>query len=174
MKSVFRRSRIDIGVSRAEDVSSERTGGKMSNSRSARTDSAMTPAVNSIHNPRYTLSLALSVEQERAVGQILGSWDFITLFRGGAGTGKSFAFKEVERGLVAAKRPVVVLVPQRQQVHDLERDGLPAQTLAQILMTKSFPRGAMVLVAEAGQVGGRHRRRLFRPARPLGLCARVG
>lgn len=100
-------------------------------------------------------SSALSPEQKAAVERIMGSRDFITLFRGGAGTGKSFTLKEVERGLTAARRPVVVLAPQRQQVRDLQADGLLAETLAGFLKVKQLPRGAVVLVDEAGQIGGR-------------------
>ncbi|AHF92702.1 conjugal transfer protein [Opitutaceae bacterium TAV5] len=100
-------------------------------------------------------SPSLSPEQRNAVNRIFASRDFITLFRGGAGTGKSFALKEVERGLSAASHPVVVLAPQRQQVHDLQQDGLAAQTLAQVLATKALPPHAVVLLDEAGQVGGR-------------------
>jgi conjugative relaxase-like TrwC/TraI family protein len=115
-------------------------------------------------NPNYAGSPALSVEQRAAVKQILQSEDFITLFRGGAGTGKSFALKEVERGLAAAGRPVVVLAPQRQQVSDLTKDGLPAQTVAQVLTTKQIPANAVVIVDEAGQIGGRQLRELIRLA----------
>jgi conjugative relaxase-like TrwC/TraI family protein len=113
-------------------------------------------------SPRYQTSRALSSEQATAVEKILGSRDFITLFRGGAGTGKSFALKEVERGLVAANRPVVVLAPQRQQVQDLQADGLKADTIASLLQTKQLPRGAVVIVDEAGQVGGRDLAQLIR------------
>ena len=80
-------------------------------------------------SPDYRASPSLSAEQAVAVDRILRSRDFITLFRGGAGTGKSFALKEVEQGLTAAGRPVVVLVPQRQQVQDLQAEGLAADTL---------------------------------------------
>ncbi|HVT83277.1 MAG TPA: MobF family relaxase [Phycisphaerae bacterium] len=106
-------------------------------------------------NPDYQVSSALSTEQSAAVGKILRSRDFITLFRGGAGTGKSFTLKEVERGLTAAKSPVVVLAPQRQQVQDLEADGLAANTLAQFLQQKQLARDAVVIVDEAGQIGAR-------------------
>jgi ATP-dependent exoDNAse (exonuclease V) alpha subunit len=112
-------------------------------------------------NADYTPSSALSEEQHAAVKQILGSMDLVTLFRGGAGTGKSFALKEVERGLVAAGRPVVVLAPQRQQVCDLQKDGLAAQTVAERLVTKQLPRNAVVIVDEAGQIGGRQLRELI-------------
>lgn len=97
---------------------------------------------------------ALSGEQRGAVERILGSRDFITLFRGGAGTGKSFTLKEVERALTASGHSVVVVAPQRQQVTDLSADGLPAQTLAHLLTMKRLPARPVVLLDEAGQVGG--------------------
>lgn len=113
-------------------------------------------------NAAYAPSPALSAEQSAAVRQILGSRDFITLFRGGAGTGKSHTLKEVERGLAAADHPVVVLAPQRQQVGDLTRDGLPAQTVSRLLLTRDLSPGAVVIVDEAGQLGGRQLRALAR------------
>lgn len=112
--------------------------------------------------PNYQLRSALSAEQKAAVEGILGSRDFVTLFRGGAGTGKSFTLKEVERGLTAAGHSVVVLAPQRQQVRDLKADGLPAETLSRFLQSRRLPRGAVVLIDEAGQIGGRQLRDLFR------------
>jgi ATP-dependent exoDNAse (exonuclease V) alpha subunit len=50
---------------------------------------------------------------------------------------------------------VVVLAPQRQQVADLCVDGLTATTVAHCLETKTMPRRAVVLVDEAGQIGGK-------------------
>jgi conjugative relaxase-like TrwC/TraI family protein len=103
----------------------------------------------------YQPTETLSGEQEAAVRQILSSRDFITLFRGSAGTGKSFTLGEVTRGLRAAGHPVVVLAPQRQQVADLCDDGLAAVTLSHCLEAKALPERAVVLVDEAGQIGGR-------------------
>src|SRR5439155_4152519 len=98
---------------------------------------------------------SLDAEQRRAVGQILSSRDFVTLFRGGAGTGKSFALREVQAALKQAHRMVQVLAPQRQQVADLERDSFAgAQTVSTFLARRSMPRDAVVLVDEAGQIGG--------------------
>ncbi|MDP3073826.1 MAG: MobF family relaxase [Opitutaceae bacterium] len=114
--------------------------------------------LNASHRP----SASLSAEQKAAVETILQSPDFITLFRGGAGTGKSRTLGEVERGLSAAGHPVVVLAPQRQQVADLKKDGLAAETLARFLQTRQLPRGAVVVVDEAGQIGGRDLRDLIR------------
>lgn len=116
-------------------------------------------------NRDYQPSSALSSEQTAAVEKILRSRDFITLFRGGAGTGKSFALKEVERGLTAAGRPVAVLAPQRQQVQDLQSDGLRAETLAQFLQQKQVAPEAVVIVDEAGQIGARQLGELIRVVR---------
>jgi len=116
-------------------------------------------------NPEYRPSPALSAEQTAAVEKILRSHDFITLFRGGAGTGKSFTLTEIERGLSEAKHPVVVLAQQRQQVQDLQADGLKADTLATFLQQKQLVRGAVVIVDEAGQIGAKQLAQLIRMVR---------
>jgi conjugative relaxase-like TrwC/TraI family protein len=111
-----------------------------------------------LHAPlsqNYQPAPTLSVEQSAAAKQILASRDFITLFRGSAGTGKSFTLREVTQALRAAGHPVVVLAPQRQQVADLCADGLSAETLSHCLGTKALPAGAVVLVDESGQIGGK-------------------
>jgi conjugative relaxase-like TrwC/TraI family protein len=98
---------------------------------------------------------SLDYEQAKAVEQILSSRNFATLFRGGAGTGKSYTLREVKAGLGKARQVVHVLAPQRQQAADLERDGFTgAQTVSAFLTQKSMRRGAVVLVDEAGQIGG--------------------
>jgi hypothetical protein len=53
----------------------------------------------------------------------LNSRDFVTLFRGDAGTGKSYTSQEVYGALQRAGHVVEVIAPQRQQVMDLGRDG---------------------------------------------------
>jgi conjugative relaxase-like TrwC/TraI family protein len=112
------------------------------------------------HN--YEPDPGLSAEQAQAARRILTSHDFVTLFRGGAGTGKSHTLKEIERAMVVAGRSVVVLAPQRQQVGNLQNDGLPAQTLAHALTTRQLPPQAVVILDEAGQVGGKDLRELVR------------
>ena len=98
---------------------------------------------------------SLDDEQRKAVERILSSRDFVTLFRGGAGTGKSFTLREVKAGLIQAGHTVHVLAPQRQQVADLERDGFSgAQTISALLKQNFLTRGTVVLVDEAGQIGG--------------------
>jgi conjugative relaxase-like TrwC/TraI family protein len=112
-------------------------------------------------NASYAPWPALSAEQAAAVRQILASEDFITLFRGGAGTGKSHALHDVARGLASTGNPVVALAPQRQQVQGLEKDGLPARTLASVLEAQFLPPRTTVILDEAGQVGGRELHRLI-------------
>ena len=69
-----------------------------------------------------------------ALRRILRSTDFMTLFRGGAGTGKSFVLRRVQDALRREGRTTRVAAPQRQQVVDLGRDGLEdAQTVAEFL-----------------------------------------
>jgi len=98
---------------------------------------------------------SLDDEQRKAVEHILSSRDFVTLFRGGAGTGKSFTLREVKAGLIQAGHTVQVIAPQRQQVADLERDGFTgAQTVSALLKQNFLTRGTVVLVDEAGQIGG--------------------
>ena len=99
---------------------------------------------------------ALDEEQRQAVRYILSSGDFVTLFRGGAGTGKSYTLREVHSALKDAGRVVHVLAPQHQQVNDLERDGFTStQTVSGFLASQSMTPGAVVMVDEAGQIGGR-------------------
>jgi conjugative relaxase-like TrwC/TraI family protein len=105
---------------------------------------------------------SLDDEQRKAVEHILSSHDFVTLFRGGAGTGKSYTLREVKAGLEKAGHPVKVIAPQRQQVDDLEHDGFSfAQTVSAFLARGSMPRGAVVLVDEAGQIGGEQMEKLL-------------
>ena len=98
----------------------------------------------------------LAPDQRQALNFILSSASFITLFRGGAGTGKSFVLKRVQRALEQAGSPFVILAPQRQQTIDLKRDGLlNTQTVSECLQRESIPAGAVVIVDEAGQIGGK-------------------
>jgi conjugative relaxase-like TrwC/TraI family protein len=110
-------------------------------------------------NLSYKPHPALSDEQRKAVRAILESRDFITAFRGGAGTGKSFTLTEIVCGLKAGKHAVLVAAPQHQQAADLRRDGLRGATTLAHLLTggagEALPPHAVVVVDEAGQVGGR-------------------
>ncbi len=96
----------------------------------------------------------LAEDQTAALTRILGSRDFVTLFRGGAGTGKSFVLRRVQEALQRAGGVTRVLAPQRQQVLDLAKDGLGGtQTVAEFLAARSMPPRAVVVIDEAGQIG---------------------
>jgi conjugative relaxase-like TrwC/TraI family protein len=98
----------------------------------------------------------LAPDQQLALRSILSSRSFITLFRGGAGTGKSFVLQRVQRALDRRGQRSFVLAPQRQQVIDLARDGLAqTQTVNECIQRGSLPERAVVIVDEAGQIGGR-------------------
>jgi conjugative relaxase-like TrwC/TraI family protein len=117
--------------------------------------------------PGHTLrDSRLDSGQRVAVGQILNSRDFITLFRGGAGTGKSYALREVRRGLEAAGHPIQVIAPQRQQVIGLECDGFRrVQTVSEFLTKQHMLPHAVVIVDEAGQIGAKQMQQLLRYVR---------
>jgi conjugative relaxase-like TrwC/TraI family protein len=73
---------------------------------------AMHPLVRNPHpiNPK------LDDEQQRAIKALLASTNTVSVFRGGAGTGKSFVLNELVGQVQQSGRQVVVLAPQRQQV----------------------------------------------------------
>ena len=105
----------------------------------------------------------LDEEQRHAVNRLVSSPDLVSLFRGGAGTGKSFTLREVQCELRERKCPVHVVAPQRQQVIGLEQDGLEnVETVSAFLARRQMPRHAVVLVDEAGQIGGKQMHALLR------------
>ncbi len=111
----------------------------------------------------------LAPDQQTAFAQILSSRDFVTLFRGGAGTGKSHVLRRVQDALSASELASVVLAPQRQQVLDLGRDGLSnAQTVSEFLQRGTLANGSVVIVDEAGQIGGKQLLVLLTLARETG------
>ncbi|MEO6751366.1 MAG: MobF family relaxase, partial [Chthoniobacteraceae bacterium] len=113
-------------------------------------------------NAEYVAAGSLDEEQRRAVGHILKSGDFLTLFRGAAGTGKSFALREVLRGLEGAGHAVHVIAPQRQQVIDLEHTGFAGvQTVSEFLVRKPMLPNAVVIVDETGQLGAKQMKALL-------------
>jgi len=96
----------------------------------------------------------LNEEQQHAIDTILRSRDFVTLFRGAAGTGKSYTLKALKQQLDEPQ--LAVCAPQAQQVEALQKDGfLQATTLAALLQSKTLPHQGLLLVDEAGQISGK-------------------
>ena len=97
----------------------------------------------------------LDDEQRQALQALLANTSRVSVFRGGAGTGKSYVLRELVAEVQASDRGVVVLAPQRQQVVDMERAGFPSPlTVSQFLAKQELAEGAAVVVDEAGQIGG--------------------
>ena len=118
-----------------------------------------------VANPQ-PLNPKLDDEQRNALDALLGSTDRISIFRGGAGTGKSFVLRDLVEQVQQSGRRVVVLAPQRQQVVDMEKAGLPLPTtVANFLLKRELADNALIVVDEAGQIGGRQMLELLRLAR---------
>lgn len=105
----------------------------------------------------------LDDEQRRALDALLSSINLVSVFRGGAGTGKSFVLHELVEQLRESGLRVVVLAPQRQQVVEMEKAGFPSPaTVANFILKRELAERAVVLVDEAGQIGGRQMLELMR------------
>ena len=105
----------------------------------------------------------LDEEQRAALAALAANINLVSVFRGGAGTGKSFVLRELVGQIRDGGRGVVVLAPQRQQVLDMERDGFPSPlTVASFLQKKELETGTVVIVDEAGQIGGKPMLELLR------------
>lgn len=108
----------------------------------------------------------LDDEQRKALDGLLSSTNLVSVFRGGAGTGKSFVLQELVQQIQQSGRPVAVLAPQRQQVVDMEKAGFPSPaTVASFLTKAELPNRAVIVVDEAGQIGGRQMLALLRLAK---------
>jgi len=115
-----------------------------------------------VANPRPA-SPQLDNEQRQALESLLRSTNGVSVFRGGAGTGKSFVLRELVEQLRQSGRSVVVLAPQRQQVVEMEKAGFPSPTtVANFLIKRELADSAVIVVDEAGQIGGRQMLELVR------------
>jgi conjugative relaxase-like TrwC/TraI family protein len=120
-------------------------------------------------NARYDVAKSgLDGEQQVAVQTLCDSRDFVSVFRGAAGTGKSYTLKRLCDAAKEAGRPLVVMAPQTQQARDLAADGMPAITVASFLARREIEPGAVVLLDEAGQVSTKQLRDVFALVRGAG------
>jgi conjugative relaxase-like TrwC/TraI family protein len=119
-------------------------------------------------NPDYKISSGLMSDQRASAEKILRSEDFVTLFCGGAGTGKSHTLREIGNGLMEAGHSIVVIAPQRQQALDLKRSFGQTHTVSEFLTKRELAPGTVVIVDEAGQVGGKQMHELLTLVRERG------
>ncbi len=114
----------------------------------------------------YTADPKLDDEQRLALDSLLRSTNAVSLFRGGAGTGKSFVLGELVEQVRRSGKNVIVLAPQRQQVVAMEQAKFPSPTtVTSFLLKRELVEGAVIIVDEAGQIGGRQMAELLRLAR---------
>jgi len=113
-------------------------------------------------NSTYALASELTQDQRQAAESILGSRDFVTLFSGGAGTGKSHTLREIGNGLTAVGFAFQVIAPQRQQALDLRKSFGKTKTVAEFLSKHEMASGSVVIVDEAGQIGGKQMHELLK------------
>jgi hypothetical protein len=107
----------------------------------------------------------LDDEQRGALDALLRSTNTVSLFRGGAGTGKSFVLRDLVGQIRQTGKAVVVLAPQRQQIVEMENAGFPSPTtIASFLLKRELVAGAVIVVDEAGQIGGRQMHQLLQLA----------
>jgi conjugative relaxase-like TrwC/TraI family protein len=112
-------------------------------------------------NPRHKIAAELMPDQRAAAEMILASRDFVTLFCGGAGTGKSHTLREIGNGLKVAGHISYVIAPQRQQALDLKKSFADTHTVSEFLAKRRMMPGSAVIVDEAGQIGGKQMHELL-------------
>lgn len=132
-------------------------------------------ACATLGRPDFSLDTRLSLDQRQAVSQILGSADQVCALRGVAGAGKTFALREVQRGLRAAGRAVFVCAPTTSAAAVLRNEGLAyVNTLSHFLLHGQNPphgaglRGGVIIVDEAGIANTRQGAELCEIARRQG------
>jgi ATP-dependent exoDNAse (exonuclease V) alpha subunit len=101
----------------------------------------------------------LRPEQKAAVLEALKSRDLAFNISGAAGVGKTYALKELDRGLREARVSITAVAPSARAVQVLQNDGLPnAMTIARLLADPNQQaqlRGQLLLVDEAGMVSSK-------------------
>ncbi len=102
----------------------------------------------------FATASALSDEQRQVVDTVLRSPDGVIGLRGGAGTGKTFALREVARGIEVRGKAVQLLAPTGGAVEVLRDDGFcRADTVQRYLVDSKLQertRGQVLIVDEAG------------------------
>jgi hypothetical protein len=96
----------------------------------------------------------LSIEQSKAVRELLASRDQVVCLRGAAGVGKSTTLKELHQSLTASGSRVHICAPTTSAADTLRRDGMNRATtvagfLANDARTETL-NGAVLIVDEAG------------------------
>ena len=115
----------------------------------------------------------LSAEQREAAETIIASTDFVTVFRGAAGTGKSYTLQTIQDTVRAEGGDVLVLAPQNKQVLGLIDDEFDAKTVASFISGvekygAGEDYGKVIIIDDAGQIGGKDMKKLLETAKESG------
>jgi conjugative relaxase-like TrwC/TraI family protein len=170
-------SEIQAETKRRDYVRFEKHPGQVSTRDLMRRECEMVWMARSGIGERYpfifdyrSTNLQLDAKQREAVEGIIKCSNSVILFRGGAGTGKTFTLREVQREIQTTGRTVHMLAPQRQQVMDLEREGFQnTRTVSAFLVARpKLTKIDVLLVDEAGQIGGKQMHALLELAMDSG------
>jgi conjugative relaxase-like TrwC/TraI family protein len=114
----------------------------------------------------------LSMEQHRAISAVLGSTDQVVCLRGAAGVGKTTVLQAMHATLTREGRQVLACAPTSSAADTLRRDGLARATtvtdLLQNVAPHDIPRGAVLIVDEAGLASNRQGAELLQLAERRG------
>ena len=156
----------------AADTALIKVGSEFSTREILRGELGLIHAVNSGLNalppiaPRFSAAAALGSDQRAALELVLSSPDFVSGFRGLAGTGKTTTLRELRRAIEGAGLAAVFCAPTAAATDVLRKDGFSdASTLAKLLHADTLPRRGVVVLDEAGFVGTCDMAALFKLAR---------
>jgi conjugative relaxase-like TrwC/TraI family protein len=152
-----------------------RSGGEMATNESLSRERYLIAAVNRglgsfepLGNRSFSPSDQLRPEQQDAVKFILNSHDRAVSMSGAAGTGKTAALQEINRGLKGAGRQIVAVAPTMSAVEELQKVGFHnSMTLSRFLQDQMRPAsatGAVIIVDEAGMISARQMADILRLA----------
>ena len=116
----------------------------------------------------FAASALLRPEQKQAIEFVLHSRELAVNIRGAAGTGKTAALEELQRGLEESGRRVLAVAPTMSAVEELQKVGFSdAITVERLLQGRSAQTDLFrkaLIVDEAGMVSGRQMSELLKLA----------
>ncbi len=111
------------------------------------------PALNKDYEPKLDF---LNDQQNKAIKDILGSYDQTVILRGAAGVGKTTLLTEIKKGAAQSQKPLFAVAPSTQAVEVLREKGFEADTIAGLLHSQKKQENLqdkVLLIEEAGMVG---------------------
>lgn len=111
-------------------------------------------------------STTMNNEQKQSAKLILTTQDLVVGIQGYAGTGKSFMISQTKSILEEQGKQLHIFAPYTSQVKNLQADGLEANTLARLLVSKQLQeelnQDSVVIVDEAGVISSAQMHKLLK------------